>query len=158
MIRYNGLPTKQYLNGQGMTVSISGLNHAMKTLMKVAEKAEIEKDKLIENLVYDGVMIAKEEVPVDTGELRDSIHGGITDKGGYIIAGTDHCLFVEFGTGVRGKATSPISGKDQAEYIYDLRGKGWKGNNANPFMHRTAVRLLDDIRTRSKEYLDKVTE
>lgn len=157
MIRYSGVPTKQYLAGQGMTVEVKGLKNAMTKLMRIANKAEVEKDRLVENLIYDGVVIAKEEVPVDTGELRDSIHGEMTDKGGAIIAGTDHCVFVEFGTGMRGKATSPIK-NGEAEYVYDLHERNWQGNKANPFMHRTAVRLLDDVRSRGREFLEKVTK
>ena len=156
-IRYSGIPSLQYLTGQNMIISIDGLSTAYNKLMKIADKVEVEKDKLIENLVFDGVVIAKEEVPVDTGELRDSIHGEITDKGGSIIAETDHCIFVEFGTGIRGRNTSPIGG-DNVDYIYDIHKREWKGNKANPFMHRTAVRLMDDIRTRGEEFLKAVTK
>ena len=157
-IRYSGNPTTQYISGQEMKVTLSGLNDAYKKLSSMAEMIGVAQSKLIESLVFDGVVIAKEEVPVDTGELRDSIHGEISDKSGRIIAGTDHCLFVEFGTGVRGRLTSPISPDDSVNYIYDLNNRNWRGNKANPFMHRTAVRLREDMRERIREFFKAVTK
>lgn len=159
MITYRGQPTKQYERGTMMRATVSGLNETFNALMSVAEKIGENKNKLVENIIFDGVMIAKEEVPVDTGELRDSIHGELNPDGtkGAIVAGTDHALFVEFGTGLRGQATSPITNK-LVNYVYDYHERGWKGNVANPFMHRTAVRLRDDMRERGREFLQKVTQ
>lgn len=159
MITYRGNPTRQYEQGSTMKVRITGLDEVVKDLLKTAEKVKVNKSKLMQNLVYDGVQIAKEEVPVDTGELKESIHGFLNPEAtrGEIIAGTDHALFVEFGTGLRGEATSPI-GNDPVNYVYDYHNRNWLGNAANPFMHRTAVRLKEDIEKRTKEFLDKVTE
>ena len=155
MITYRGNPTGQYERGATMQIHVSGLNETLKRLMKIAEAVNVEKSKLLENLVFDGVVIAKEEVPVDTGELRDSIHGKMypSKLKGEVIAETDHSIFVEFGTGVRGRATSPITNK-QVNYVYDYHNRDWQGNKANPFMHRTAVRLQEDMQKRSRELLD----
>ena len=159
MITYKGDPTGQYERGATMKVHVSGLNETFNRLMKMAERVDVEAGKLVEALVFDGVTIAKEEVPVDTGELRDSIHGEMSNKKlkGAIVAGTDHCIFVEFGTGIRGQATSPIASKE-VNYVYDYHNRDWKGNKANPFMHRTAVRLIEDMKTRSREFLDRLVK
>lgn len=157
MITYRGQPTKQYERGATMKVHVSGLNETFNKLMAMADKLNKNKGKLLEGIVFDGVIIAKEEVPVDTGELRDSIHGKINPGGnkGEIIAGTDHSIFVEFGTGLRGKATTPIT-NNLVNYVYDYHQRDWQGNVANPFMHRTAVRLQEDMKFRIREYLNEV--
>ena len=113
MITYRGNPTGQYERGATMQIHVSGLNETLKRLMKIAEAVNVEKGKLLENLVFDGVVIAKEEVPVDTGELRDSIHGKMypSKMKGEIIAETDHSIFVEFGTGVHYPNSHPQAGE-----------------------------------------------
>ena len=157
MITYKGNPTGQYERGATMKVHVSGLNETFNRLLRMAERVDVEKEKLIESLVFDGVVIAKEEAPVDTGELRDSIHGEMSKRKakGSIVAGTDHCIFVEFGTGLRGKATSPIT-NNQVNYVYDYHNRDWQGNKANPFMHRTVVRLQEDMQKRGRELLERL--
>lgn len=156
MIKYKGNPTSQYLRGEGMTVEITGINQALARLNKIAAEIPGTMEKLLDNLVFDGVQQARVEVPVDTGELRASIHGEREPGIGKVVAGTDHALFVEFGTGIRGEATSPV---DTAfDYVYDIHERNWQGNVANPFMHRTAEFLREDVRQRSKEMLKELTK
>lgn len=53
----------------------------------------------MKDLAEQGLEIAKRLVPVDTGELQDSLHVEETENGGQaIVAGTDHWQFPEFGT------------------------------------------------------------
>lgn len=151
---YKGNPTSQYRRGEGMSVEIQGLDRLGKLLSDITEHLPVSLDKLLDNLVFDGVMKAKEEVPVDTGELRDSIHGEREEGIGRIVAGTDHALFVEFGTGVRGRATSPVD--SSFDYVYDIHNREWPGNAANPFMHRTAEFLIEDMLTRGEEMVKEI--
>lgn len=70
-------------------------------------------------------------VPVDTGELKDSIHTASvelvgTEVRGVVTASAPHAGFVEFGTGVRG-AESPGAGP----YPYS---SSWPGMMAQPYM------------------------
>jgi HK97 gp10 family phage protein len=74
---------------------------------------------------------AKALVPVDTGELRDSIAATEpVDDGrtitGSVVASADHAAYNEFGTGVRG-ASSPGAGP----FAYSMN---WPGMAATPFM------------------------
>lgn len=79
---------------------------------------------------------AKDLVPVDTGELRDSIKaepveisdGGVT---GLVKANTDHAVFVEMGTGARGAANAP-EGAIEAGATYTT---GHPGMEAQPYMY-----------------------
>jgi HK97 gp10 family phage protein len=73
---------------------------------------------------------AKAIVPVDTGELQESIHSETVWAGtkvtGTIQADAPHAAFVEFGTGQRG-AASPGAGP----YPYSST---WPGMVAQPYM------------------------
>lgn len=58
-------------------------------------------DQMFEDLGEQGLEIAQRLVPVDTGELHDSLHTEELDDGEpgvRIVAGTDHWMFPEFGT------------------------------------------------------------
>jgi HK97 gp10 family phage protein len=59
--------------------------------------AEIAKPG-IHNIAERGAEVAKGNAPVDTGEMRDSIHVEDTDEGSQVVVGTDHWIFPEFGT------------------------------------------------------------
>ena len=70
-------------------------------------------------------------VPVDTGELKDSIHTASVELvgnavRGNVVADAPHAGFVEFGTGQRG-AASPGAGP----YPYS---PSWPGQMAQPYM------------------------
>lgn len=73
---------------------------------------------------------AKAIVPVDTGELQESIHSEVVWLGtkvtGTIKAEAPHAAFVEFGTGQRG-AASPGAGP----YTYSST---WPGMVAQPYI------------------------
>ena len=74
---------------------------------------------------------AKSYVPVDTGELQDSIEAqepvldGATASAA-VTAGTDHAFFVEYGTGIRGAASA---GAGDGPY-----SATWQGMPAQPYM------------------------
>lgn len=87
---------------------------------------------------------AKSLVPVDTGELRDSIHAlPVVDDGERITAevgaSADHAAYIEYGTGLRGMS-SPGSGP----YNYDT---SWLGMPAQPYMRPA----LDAARQRVRQ-------
>ena len=51
-----------------------------------------------EQIASDIVEIAKENAPVDTGELRGSIHVERDGNNHTVVADSDHAVFVELGT------------------------------------------------------------
>lgn len=137
---------------------------------------------LAETMAEKGVEIAQAYImqmdAVFTYELNSSIHAEhIKDvKGGGIwavVAGTDHALFVEFGTGIVGKQ-SPYPGKfpDGIEWQYasgktirqlsdgrygwfykDDNGDWWftEGMEPRPFMFYTANQLRDIVIETARE-------
>ena len=78
------------------------------------------------------VVQAQAIVPVDTGALRDSIHtvdvvwDGGTRVIGHVVAAQPYAAYVEFGTGVRGAASSGAG-----PYPYNPK---WPGQVAQPYM------------------------
>lgn len=109
---------------------------------------------LVERLCERGVEIAKELCPVDTGDLRNSIHSMAEDMAGQIIASASHAAYVEFGTGIVGS----MSPHPTLPWIYDINAHsfdGWTyfkngqfhwtaGQPAKPFMHNTAQQLANE--------------
>lgn len=85
---------------------------------------------------------AKQLVPVDTGELRDSGTTRIadTDKSvvGTVEFTADHAGYIEYGTGVRG-AEGPMPGP----YPYN---ESWPGMEAQPYLRPAMDSARDVIR------------
>lgn len=79
-------------------------------------------------------------VPVDTGELRASIHAtepvdDFKQITGEVVASADHSAYVEFGTGARGAASAGAG-----PFGYTL---SWPGMPAQPYLRPA----LDTART-----------
>lgn len=150
-MKYRGTPTSDFLNGKPKKVSIS-LNNSL-SLNEILEAIPNAKDITnataiaIERICQYGEDFAKTVVPVDTGELRDSITHSVDVMGnhvhGTIEAGTDHALFVEFGTGVKGAGTYL---GDTTDWVYDIKGQNWQGHPANPFMYNTALEIENNAK------------
>lgn len=95
-------------------------------------------------------------VPVDTEELKASgkvIEAEDTEKTvrGGVRYTADHAMFVEFGTGVRGRGTypytlpntgAPITGT----WVYDYKGVNWPGHVAQPYIRPAFDEMTDKAR------------
>lgn len=71
---------------------------------------------------------AKMLAPIDTGDLRGKIHAESAQKNGdeisaSVIASSDHAVFVEFGTGVRGAGSYPYPTTLSLSYDSDCAGQ-----------------------------------
>lgn len=87
---------------------------------------------------------AKALAPVDSGQLRASIHpepakSKGNDITGAVIAGAEHAAFVEFGTGVRGTGSYPYPTAVPLSY------GGRAGQVAQPFLGRALHESERDI-------------
>jgi len=88
--------------------------------------AELEKEKkfvheaaaeIVRTLTMLGEQKAKELIPVDTGEAQASIIGYVLDEDnvGIISATGEYCVYLEFGTGVKGQSSPHPSSEWLAE-------------------------------------------
>ena len=152
----NRNPTLDFFNGKQKKVTIDldnskSLTEAVALLSEYSNNLDMLAGLVVNELCKAGVEYAKSIVPVDTGELRDSITHEVDDiakKSGFargrITAGTDHAMFVEFGTGIRGKGTYPSDMGDS--WVYDVFEQNCQGQPAAPFMYDTARYLERNTR------------
>ena len=120
---------------------------------------------VLRQILIRGVEIVREEITslgaVDKGELLNSVQYKIDKNRGYITVGTDHCAFVEFGTGTKGENSPyPAVLPDGVSWSYntgptvtEVNGvKGWwfngwfcTGMPSRPYMYNSAQRLKSEI-------------
>ena len=142
-------------------VSIDNLSDAIKEINRFTAWIEERKKVLLKRLCDRGTEIAREECPVDTGDLQSSIQSMIDDIAGMVVATSGHAAYVEFGTGVVGSG----SPHPTMPWAYDVNAHGFDGwwymkNNelrwtagmpSRPFMYNTAKRLADEAPQIAKE-------
>lgn len=165
--------------------SQSSIQNAIKALRSYQDYLTYKCQILAEKLAEKGVEIARVQIAdldaIFTSELLQSVHseykGSIKGGGVWaVVADSEHATFVEFGTGIIGKA-SPYKGAlpEGVDWQY-ATGKtirqladgryGWfyKGKDGNwyftegmpsrPFMYNTANELRSIVVSTAKEVFD----
>lgn len=163
-------------------LSVRGIENLKKELLNYKENTLRQKvDLLVKTLAENGVDIAQARISsldaIFTGELISSIHTqyGSSAKGTavfYIVADSDHAIFVEFGTGQMGMDTPypyPLpegvdwnynTGKTIREFapgqygwFYPRDGKWYftQGMPSRPFMYETSMELKQKIVKTARE-------
>lgn len=126
-------------------MEIKNLKRAMKRLDKIRD---MDFRPLVKKAVVMVENEAKALVPVDTGNLRSSIHPEVKAVGsaivGRVYTQSEYAPYVEFGTGIKGKGTYPFNVPGMSlEYrntpwSYEDEATGeriWTaGHQAQPFM------------------------
>nr|DAL48190.1 MAG TPA_asm: tail component protein [Caudoviricetes sp.] len=168
-----------------MSLSTDSIQKAIDELNKYSDELTYKARLLAEKLAEQGVEIARVQISdlnaVFRGELLASINAsyvGSMPSGGIwaVVAGSDHAIFVEFGTGIVGKG-SPYPGKlpDGVSWEYasgktihqlsdgrygwfypvgDKKDKKWyftEGMPSRPFMLMTANELKRKVKAVAKE-------
>ena len=97
--------------------------------------------------------ISKKLAPVDTGQLRASIHTEVKEESDKVSAEVsptaEHAPYPEFGTGQRGMA-SKIERPEGVQYKVD-----WKGQDAQPYMYPAYLQTRDKLVSNIKKELSK---
>ena len=168
-----------------MDLSVKSVRNAIKELKKYESDLTYKCQLLAEKLAEKGVEIARVQLAdldaVFKGELISSIHAEYKtskDGGGVwaVVAGTDHALMVEYGTGYEGKR-NPYKGKlpDGVTWEY-ATGKtihqlsdgryGWfypadngkwyftEGMPSRPYMYNTANELKEILVETAREVFE----
>ena len=126
--------------------TVKNLDRLLKSLKSIANTDV--KDTMVKatNLVHAQ---AKALAPVDTGNLRGSIHQEVKSRGktveGRVFTNVSYAPYVEFGTGVKGRGTYPYKIKG---FSLAYRGTSWtytpdggetfyhtKGQVAQPYLY-----------------------
>lgn len=151
------------------------IDEAIAEIEKYEKFIEQKSKEFVEMLTDLGVEIAKERVPVKTGQAQASINGYVFDKKGFIRAG-GYCAYIEFGTGVKGLNSPHPSpeylaimqwaynsgitifttkdGRIGWYYPVDETRTQWRfteGMPSRPFMFETALYLKQEAATIAKE-------
>ena len=175
------MPKKITINA----LSKSSIENAIKQLRAYQNDLTYKCQLLAEKLAEKGVEIARVQIAdldaIFTSELLSSIHAEYkgSTKGGSVwsvVAGTDHAMFVEFGTGIVAKQ-SPYPGElpDGVSWEYasgktirqladgrygwfykDDDGQWWftEGMPSRPFMYYTSIQLRDIVVKTAKEVFE----
>lgn len=154
-------------------LSVSSIKNLQKELERYKEGLNYKAKLFAERLAERGVEIARVQIAdldaIFTGELIQSIHSeykGSAPSGAIfaVVAGTNHCAMVEFGTGWKGKNTPyphPLPEGVSWEYntgktirynekkgtyywFYPDKDGSWhytEGMPSRPFMFNTATEL-----------------
>lgn len=175
------MPKKITINA----LSKSSIENAIKQLRAYQNDLTYKCQLLAEKLAEKGVEIARVQIAdldaIFTSELLSSIHAEYngSTKGGSVwsvVAGTDHAMFVEFGTGIVGKK-SPYPGElpDGVSWEYasgktirqladgrygwfykDDDGQWWftEGMPSRSFMYYTSIQIRDIVVKTAKEVFE----
>ena len=102
------------------------------------------------NAIFD---TSQELVAVDTGDLKASGAVAVEVSGNQVSAevsyGTNHAMFSEFGTGVRGEGTYPYDLPQEGvpitgSWIYDYKKQNWQGHPSHPYLRPALDAHRDD--------------
>lgn len=167
--------------------SDKSIQAAVKVLRDYENSLEYKCRLLAETLAENGVEIARVQIAdldaIFTSELLQSIHSeyvGSVKGGGVwaVVAGTDHALFVEFGTlgSMGGKKEYPyplpegvqwnygsgshIMQLKSGQYGWFYKGKDGKvywceGMDSRPFMYNTSMELLSVVKTEAEKIFNE---
>lgn len=121
---------------QGIDAVINKISNSPDYLHDIVLKKAREKAEKM-------VGIQKENCPVDTSILRESIHSFVEDNGDVISAGSatseSYAAYVEFGTGQKGDTETPKGYESPGHPLDDelgiVRKTEWSGHVAQPFMY-----------------------
>lgn len=162
-------------------LSVRGIKKLISDLEDYKKSLDDKVEMFAQRLAERGVEVAKTNVAklgaVFTGDLINSIHSqsGGTDNGYsvfYVVAGTKHCAFVEFGTGQMGEeAPYPYPLPEGVSWNYNSGSTifeispgqyGWfynrdgqwyftQGMPSRPFMYETSIELMQEVERIAKE-------
>lgn len=158
-------------------LSARGIQRAIDEIKQYRNDLKQKTAKLVSDLVSEGVDIARNECPIRTGNLYNSIVEEFDSTGnkGFVRVNCPYAVYVEMGTGLRGKtAPHPDPSVIGFNFEYDRNGHGTGGwwyptdeKDPNPtkytakngqmyawmggmpsrsFMYNTAQQLKDKIR------------
>lgn len=136
-------------------VKMEGINSIIKDLDKKGKSIVPAIKKGLTKTTNQCKAKAKENCPVDTGLLRESIHSEIKEKynqvEGEVSTNIEYAPYVEFGTGRIGKESNKNVEVD-VSYRAD-----WQGQSAQPYMYPaytdTREKLTPNIEKEMKKIL-----
>lgn len=140
-----------------LELSVEGMEKGIKILKDYKKKLERAKIKIINRLTDKFIEIVKDNIPIDTGDLANSITK-IQIAKDVIEVYTDmyYAKFVEFGTGIVG-SSSPHPDTSLVNWKYDVNEhgeKGWKYQTKDGTWHWTKGQEGKEFWYKAYQYVD----
>lgn len=140
-----------------LELSVEGMEKGIKILKDYQKKLERARIKIINRLADKFIEIVKDNIPVDTGELLNSINK-IQIAKDVIEVYTDnyYSQFVEFGTGIVG-SNNPHPDISSINWRYDVNEhgeKGWKYQTRDGVWHWTKGQEGKEYWYKAYQYVD----
>ena len=156
-----------------MELSTQSIKHAIQEIKVVRDELKAKCWELVKALTMEGAEVAKMQVvsleAFDTGVLEQSIQGLFfpSERCGFVIAGAPYAIYVEYGTGIVGKASPHPEAEGNYDYDVHQHGAlGWvyrsdkdgkfhwtAGYVSRPFMYNTLRWLEEAAPERASEIL-----
>ena len=146
-------------------IDIKGVDKLLRKLNNISST-----DKVIETMNNAVLLVegqAKALVPVNTDNLRGSIHPKVIHAGniviGKVFTNVNYAPYVEFGTGIKGKGTYPSKDVDleyrDTPWVYTPDGGDTyyrtEGQVAQPYMYPALKQNEKKIKSMFKEIISK---
>lgn len=132
------------------------ISDAISTLRKKQDEIEDKYQRTVQELTQIGYEYLMSIIKVGSGELAGSISWEYDEKAntGKILVGSDYAIFVEYGTGIRGRDSrhpEPAPG-----WVYDHNDhgvKGWSFKDRDGSWHTTQGQPASAFMYRTLEYM-----
>lgn len=133
--------------GKTVTIDVVGVDKILKDVKTLKQAKNLKLAISKATAIVESQ--AKNLCPVDTGNLRSSIHSQTIDEGltGKVYTNTEYAPYVEFGTGQRGIS----SGYEKSNELGLSYRADWAGQEAQPFMYPALKQNKAKINTMIKE-------
>lgn len=117
--------------GKAVTIEVVGVDAVQKRFANIAQMKSVKKAVKQATAIVESY--AKSYCPVDTGNLRNSIHMRMIDEDttGKVYTSCEYAPYVEFGTGMRGSGSNYPKAAD----LGLAYSPTWAGQVAQPFMY-----------------------
>lgn len=102
-------------------------------------------DKALQRTIVEADSICQTEAPIDTGNLRRSIgtsHPGLCRV--CLTCNAHYWVYVQYGTSAHTITGNPLAWKGDDGKMHYARQVSHPGTEANPFVTRTAKRIIGD--------------
>lgn|GEM_PF-1572494 len=145
----------------GIEINLNGLKKRIAGMEAAVESIAVD---MVNELSEIGAAQARALAPVDSGELRESIHEGVglsnKPEDGTIVGGyrtnSDHAVYPEYGTGQGGISGAVANGQEKDPETGITYREDWKGMPAQPYMYPSAKEVEKSLPDVLKKYGEKL--
>ena len=142
----------------GIEINLNGLKKRIAGMQAASEGIAVD---MVNELSEIGAAQARALAPVDSGELRESIHESqVVQNDGEVTGGyrtnSDHGVYLEYGTGQGGISGAVANGQEKDPETGITYREDWKGMPAQPYMYPSAKTVEEELPGILEKYGEKL--